>query len=71
MRFHLLIVRYHAADWNPCMLVNMVEDRFKHLTTNIVEVNIDAIGEVPINSSYNQILQCKLNFRKRRVPACK
>jgi hypothetical protein len=45
---HLLILGYHATDRDPCMLVNMVEDSLKHITTNIVKINIDAIREVPI-----------------------
>jgi len=45
---HLLILGYHATNWDSCMPVNMVEDSLKHLTTNIVKININAIREVPI-----------------------
>ena len=45
---HLLILRYHATYWDSCMRVNMIEDSLKHLTTNIVKININAIREVPI-----------------------
>jgi hypothetical protein len=30
----------------------MVEDSLKHLTTNIVQINIDAIREVPVTLRY-------------------
>jgi hypothetical protein len=49
---HLLILRYHATDRDPCTHVNMVEDSLKHLTTNIVQINIDAIREVPVTLRY-------------------
>jgi hypothetical protein len=45
---YLLVLRYHATKRDSCMLVNMVEDSLKHLTTDIVKINIDAIREVPI-----------------------
>jgi hypothetical protein len=49
---HLLILRYHATDQDLRMPVNMVEDSLKHLTTNIVKINIDSIREVPVTLRY-------------------
>lgn len=49
---HLLILRYHATDQDLCTPVNMVEDSLKHLTANIVKINIDSIREVPVTLRY-------------------
>ena len=44
---YLIILRYHSRDCYAGTDINMVEDCLKHFTTNIVEVEIDTIREIP------------------------
>ena len=51
---YLIILRYHSTDCYAGMGIQMVEDCLKHFATNIIEVQINSIREIP--ASFNESL---------------
>ena len=53
---HLVILRNHSTDWYAGMKIHMVEDCLKHFTTNIIQVQIDTLREIPASFKDDNVM---------------